>query len=142
VVVFLRYFFLHFIGQSGDRWCGEDEVMGVAWLTVSRDNLPRCRVERYGRQGKEDGCLGCIKEGFERHALLKVVVEGETLQDVAKKNHDNFMVHGLKFDVHHQALSASPHKHATGLFISNLICHLAERVERTGSCSFQIFYAF
>jgi hypothetical protein len=53
-------FFLH-VGQSGDRWCGEDEVTGSGrastrvWLTVSRDNVPRCRVERYGRQGKEEG---------------------------------------------------------------------------------------
>ena len=50
--------------------CGGDG----AWLTISCDDIPRCRIERYRCQRKEEGRFGRIDEGTETH-VCQVVVE-------------------------------------------------------------------
>jgi len=78
-------FFLHVVGRSVGRSVSQElarterkgeEVRTSSradgfWLTVSRDDVPRCRVERYGRQGNEKGCFGHVEKGTERHDFLK-----------------------------------------------------------------------
>jgi hypothetical protein len=56
------------------RW--NDEALG---FTVSRDDIPHCRVERYGCQRKEEGRFGRVDEGTERHDCHVVVEETEQL---------------------------------------------------------------
>ncbi len=63
------------MGRGGQsrmrRWGGEDG----AWHTVSCDDIPPQRSERYGSQGEEEGRFGSIEEGSERHNCYVVVVE-------------------------------------------------------------------
>ena len=44
-----------------------------AWPTVSRDDIPRRRIERYEPQREEEGRFGGINEGGERHDWYVVV---------------------------------------------------------------------
>jgi hypothetical protein len=60
------------------------------WLTVSCDDVPRCRIERYRCQRKEEGCFGCVDEGTERHDCYVVVED----------NRATTLMHGQKSYVH------------------------------------------
>ena len=55
-----------------------DAKAGRRWLTVSCDDVPRCRVERYRSQRKKEGRFGRVDEGTERHDCY-VVVEDNTV---------------------------------------------------------------
>ena len=47
---------------------------GRRWLTVSCDDVPCCRIERYRSQRKEERRFGCVDEGTaERHDCYVVV---------------------------------------------------------------------
>ena len=48
------------------------------WPTVSRDDIPGRRIERYEPQREEEGRFGEVNEGSERHDCY-VVVEVSTV---------------------------------------------------------------
>ena len=41
------------------------------WLTISCDDVSRCRVERYRSQRKEEGRFGRVDECTERHDVVE-----------------------------------------------------------------------
>lgn len=45
----------------------------MAYSTVSRDDIPRRRIERYEPQREEEGRFGGVNEGSERHDCYVVV---------------------------------------------------------------------
>ena len=57
------------------------------WLTISCDDVPRSRVERYRSQRKEEGRFGHVDECTERH-------------DVVEDNRATTLTYGQKFYVH------------------------------------------
>ena len=57
------------------------------WLTVSCDDVPRCRVECYRSQRKEEGRFGRVDESTERH-------------DVVEDNRATTLTYGQKIYVH------------------------------------------
>jgi|SRR5580693_4587210 hypothetical protein len=75
---FVVVFFLCVVGQSelarterkGEEMRTSSRADGF-WVTVFRDDVPRCRVERYGRQGNDKGCFGHAEKGTERHDFIK-----------------------------------------------------------------------
>ena len=61
--------FFNVVSQS-EPGPGEGKVWAPRRLliTVSRYDVPCCRIECYRPQGKEERCLGHVKEGTGRHA--------------------------------------------------------------------------
>lgn len=51
----------------------ETERRDGAWPTVSCDDIPRRRIERYGHQREEEGRFGGVNEGSKRHDCYVVV---------------------------------------------------------------------
>lgn len=48
------------------------------WPTISRDEIPRRRIERYEPQREEEGRFGGINEGSERHDWYVVVEDSRS----------------------------------------------------------------
>jgi hypothetical protein len=71
----------------------EAERRDGAWPTVSCDDSPRRRIERYEPQREEEGRFGGVNEGSERHDCY-VVVEARRANIQAIRRHKTPGSHG------------------------------------------------
>jgi hypothetical protein len=88
--------------------------VGRRWLTVSCDDVPRCRIERYRSQRKEEGCFGGVGEGTERHDCYVVVED----------NSATALMHGRKYYVHylHRVYDTIPRYLLVGVGLHKATC--------------------
>src|SRR5882762_9882151 len=83
VIVLLRYSFLRYVDVDGKSKSGKRVSHrckgggGANVLTVSCDDVPRRRIERYGCQRNEEGCFGRVDEGTEKHDCNVLVEDTE-----------------------------------------------------------------
>ena len=79
VIVLLRYSFEFYVDDRGKGGGVKRQVSHVrkrgadGLLTISCDDVPCCRIERYGCQRKEERHFGRVDEGTERHDCYVVV---------------------------------------------------------------------
>jgi hypothetical protein len=72
VIVLLRYSFAD-VRRREKGQVDANAKAGRRWRTVSGDDVPRCGIERYRSQRKEEGGFGRVDEGTERHDCYVVV---------------------------------------------------------------------
>ena len=72
VIVLLRYSFCGTLTWQGLVTDTEIGWRDSAWPTISCDDIPRSRIERYEPQREKQGRFGGVKEGSERHVCNAV----------------------------------------------------------------------